>query len=280
MVFYVTDVKGEVEGTLTWHIQEENDGEWWFSKKGEDALWHTKAEEIQTIKRVVDNDLEGRYEDSYAKGGKTASEKWQSGREKVTKLPIIGEFATPFHKMAKSIDKATGGKSERFTDPIGHKLKMEKGGTTVKINRNYWVAFNLGKGKYNNWWQVDSKEQVNGKPRTKESNYYDPQTTQLTLYNCKVTNSPTRAKRIYTGEITKERISYVKCVRYTASKTIKKIDESKPIRYNPRVTPNWVNKDVENRDNFELPLPLCATKRPLLFLKTTTPHHFLLECAK
>lgn len=71
--FYVEDVKGQVEGTLTWHIREDKEGEWWFTEKQEDALWHTKGEALEVIERVVDREIDGYYDrgQEYKDGGKT-----------------------------------------------------------------------------------------------------------------------------------------------------------------------------------------------------------------
>jgi len=70
--FYVEDVKGQVEGTLTWHIREDKEGEWWFTEKQEDSLWHTKGEALEVIERVVDREIDGYYDkgQEYNDGGK------------------------------------------------------------------------------------------------------------------------------------------------------------------------------------------------------------------
>lgn len=70
--FYVEDLKGQVEGTLTWHIREDKEGEWWFTEKSEDALWHTKGEALEVIARVVDREIEGYYDNGqeFNDGGK------------------------------------------------------------------------------------------------------------------------------------------------------------------------------------------------------------------
>jgi hypothetical protein len=77
----------------------------------------------------------------FEKGG-TAYDKWQSGREKVTETEVLGEVAKPFHNLAKGIDSFTGGRSERFTDPIGFKLKKmrrkkSKGGNLPTVSPTY-----------------------------------------------------------------------------------------------------------------------------------------------
>lgn len=74
--------------------------------------------------------------------GETAYDKWQSGREKVTETEVLGEVAKPFHNLAKGIDSFTGGRSERFTDPIGFKLKKmrrkkSKGGNLPTVSPTY-----------------------------------------------------------------------------------------------------------------------------------------------
>ena len=85
------------------------------------------------------------------------------------------KFAKDFFKVKKEniiFDKPT--KSGESFKESG---KYSKGG---KVKREIWVRFNLGAGKHFGWWQVENKE-------TKEKNYYNPETTQLTLTNCKLT---------------------------------------------------------------------------------------------
>jgi len=151
------------------------------------------------------------------------------------------KFAKDFFKVKKEniiFDKPT--KSGESFKESG---KYSKGG---KVKREIWVRFNLGAGKHFGWWQVENKE-------TKEKNYYNPETTQLTLTNCKLTNSPTRAKRIYTGEIYKEAIAYARCEDIKITTKIKPIKSKETVSYNPRKTPNWVNADLENIDNEVFP---------------------------
>jgi len=78
--FDLIDVKGEVEGTLHWHIGEKEEGETWFSKRGEDALWYTKAEAMDMIEHIVDKDEKGEYDylndpEYFKKGGKVTWKK-------------------------------------------------------------------------------------------------------------------------------------------------------------------------------------------------------------
>ena len=104
--FFLTDVKGEVEGTLTWHIAEENDGESWFSIRREDALWNTKREALEMIEYIVDKDENGEYDylkdnpEYYKKGGETKS--WKNKYNKKYGYP-----ANESHSI-KEISKDTG----------------------------------------------------------------------------------------------------------------------------------------------------------------------------
>jgi hypothetical protein len=81
-------------------------------------------------------------------------------------------------------------------------------------------------------WKI---EEVGEKPI-----YLDPNMVTLELYNCRLHNQPTVAKRIFDGA-NKTVCAWVQCERVEFFK--KKEANGEPIRYNPRITPHWVYQD-------------------------------------
>ena len=125
-----------------------------------DYMW-TDLENLPTpthfgLQKLVANKFE--------EGG--AYEGWQESRQAVTEMPVIGKVATPFHNLAKGIDKVTGGKSEILTDPIGgaiKKSKMEKGGSTKTHRDKYNEKYGYKKGSSHSLKEISKKTGVSMK---------------------------------------------------------------------------------------------------------------------
>jgi hypothetical protein len=105
------------------------------------------------------------------------------------------------------------------------------------MNR-YTVRFNLGAGNNFRKWKVTD--------RVKGTHvYYDPESVQFRLHDCKLVNQKATANKIHSG-MNKSVCAWVACSRVDVLP--KKEVGITPITYNPRETPNWVCRG-ENVDN-------------------------------
>lgn len=109
--------------------------------------------------------------------------------------------------------------------------------------RNWKVRFHLGRGENYLHWKVEN-------PKTKEVIFYNPDEYQITMYNCKLTNSPATSMKIFTGQADKSPIAWVVCEKYKVSKNIDQVDKDERLTFNPRTAPNWFDSDGDNVDNF------------------------------
>lgn len=90
------------------------------------------------------------------------------------------------------------------------------------------VRFHLGEGKHKGHWQVRCGRRVR---------YYDPSEASLTMHGCRLVNRPAAARKIYCGE-NKTPCAWIECERVSVFQDVSTSGE--PVRYNPRVAPNWV----------------------------------------
>jgi hypothetical protein len=94
------------------------------------------------------------------------------------------------------------------------------------------VRFNLSRGKNYMKWKVEYPDN--------KKEYLDPSEVQLIMTGCFVKNHKKTAEKIYSGEH-KTVCAWVLCENITVSKPHMYDKETKiPLRYNPRVTPNWI----------------------------------------
>lgn len=100
------------------------------------------------------------------------------------------------------------------------------------------VRFHLGAGPHKGHWQVRHGDRVR---------YYDPSEVSLAMHGCRLVNSRSTARRIHGGE-NKTPCAWVECdsVQARASKA----EAGEPVRYNPRVAPNWIYRG-SNADGME-----------------------------
>lgn len=106
----------------------------------------------------------------------------------------------------------------------------------TKPMKSYKVRFHLGRGKNFMKWQVTSPCGF--------VEYYDPTECQLILTDCVVKNSRKVAEKIFNGG-EKVVCAWVLCDAIHINFIAPFIqadnkDQSNRLRYNPRVTPNWV----------------------------------------
>jgi DNA polymerase III sliding clamp (beta) subunit (PCNA family) len=157
--------------------------------------------------------------------GLKAMLKFSDDDEKAEILAKINALETPAKK-----DFASGGHIAEKTD--NNKVRTTK------------LRFHLGKGENFMNWQVSHTN-------NKVVNYYIPDDVQIEMLNCKLVNSKTTAKKIFSGEINKTPISYVQCEKIKISnKNIKPVDPKSRLTYNPKTAPNWFDTNGKNIDNF------------------------------
>tara|TARA_Y100001973_G_C5193438_1_gene332511 strand:+ start:1779 stop:2216 length:438 start_codon:yes stop_codon:yes gene_type:complete len=118
------------------------------------------------------------------------------------------------------------------------------------MSGKYKVRFHLGNGKNHRHWQIikpcGTREFVN--PHS-EHEY------QIKMFNCRLVNRPSTAKKIYDGECNKTVCSWIECSSMKVigvmsnlfggsenpSDNLYEIGTSVELRYNPRKNPFWVH---------------------------------------
>lgn len=100
----------------------------------------------------------------------------------------------------------------------------------------YKVRFHLARGKHFMHWQVKSSEGI--------VSYVDPQDNQLALLGCKLSLQPTAAQKIHDGA-NKTVCAWIECeeVQVLSVDRIKPNEQDYRIRFNPRVSPNWIDEN-------------------------------------
>ena len=99
------------------------------------------------------------------------------------------------------------------------------------MSRSHKVRFNLGRGKnYMKWKVTYSDGQVV---------YYNPDEVQLVMNDCVFKNHKSTAQKIFDGA-NKTVCAWILCKDIIVTSTINHTDETRQVRYNPRVQPNWV----------------------------------------
>lgn len=105
------------------------------------------------------------------------------------------------------------------------------------------VRFNLGAGKNYMKWKV---EYPDGRVE-----YHHPSDVQLSMSDCQLKNHKKTALKIYEGA-NKTVCAWVLCQSIELKKTDFIKDESRRIRYNPRIKPNWIlNEEVVDGMKFD-----------------------------
>ena len=103
----------------------------------------------------------------------------------------------------------------------------------------YTIRFNLGRGARFKTWKITSP---NGKTQ-----YLQPNEVCIVMHNCRLYNSKTTAKRIHDGA-NKTVCAWIEAENIEILGNVLKACESPKVKYNPRVSPNWV-VNGENADN-------------------------------
>lgn len=106
------------------------------------------------------------------------------------------------------------------------------------------VRFHLGAGPNYMQWQVKNGKSIE---------YYDPKDFTLMMSGCKLRNHKRVAEKIHSGE-NKTVCAWIECRYFDAypsslGKYYSGLDTFCSIRYNPRVSPFWVDKDGKDIDD-------------------------------
>lgn len=142
--------------------------------------------------------------------------------------------------------KAHGGKeaweveAENWKYRSGGHLATKDDKTSQMLNK---VRFHLGKGENFMKWKLENK-------KTDLVEFVDPDKYQLEMTNCRLTNQPKTALKIFNGEMDKSPIAYVECETVKKTKAIKDIDVDERLSYNPKMAPTWLDNEGEIIDNF------------------------------
>jgi hypothetical protein len=138
-----------------------------------------------------------------------------------------------------------------FYDKFGNQIDedgqyMKQGGKAGKVSRPMKVRFHLGAGKNFMTWRVEDI-------RTKHVQFIDPESNRIVMYDCKLTNRPTTAKKIFSGAINKQPIAWIECIKVEVFQDTEIPVAIDQIRYNPRENINWSNNTSKNIDGEVFP---------------------------
>jgi len=117
------------------------------------------------------------------------------------------------------------------------------------------VRFNLGKGKNYKKWKITYPD--------KKVDYYDPKEVQLFMTGCRLKNNKKAAEKIFKGA-NKSVCAWVECEMIFISGSNTMQLGSIPIKYNPRIAPNWL-KEGEDVDDVYFPAIVSFGK--MLYVK-------------
>ena len=101
----------------------------------------------------------------------------------------------------------------------------------IKMSKSIKVRFNLGRGKNYMKWKVQHPDG--------SVLYYSPTDNQLVMTGCTFKNHRKTAQKIFDGG-NKTVCAWILCkdIKIYTGQPYK--DESRRVRYNPRVQPNWL----------------------------------------
>jgi hypothetical protein len=112
------------------------------------------------------------------------------------------------------------------------------------MKRIFKTRFHLGRGENFMKWRVENTE-------TKDVKFFDPESYELKLTNCKLYNQKGSAKKIYDGG-TKVVCAWIMSqkVDICIGGASHNLDKNR-LTYNPKVSPNWMDTDNNNVDKIE-----------------------------
>jgi hypothetical protein len=103
----------------------------------------------------------------------------------------------------------------------------------------YAIRRNLRKNAQFGWMQIHELDSKSSIKKGSKDVFIDPTKQSIEMYDCYLHNSVARAIKIHSGEIYKERCSWISCESYEIADKTSPISDDE-ITYNPRVSPNWM----------------------------------------
>ena len=111
------------------------------------------------------------------------------------------------------------------------------------MSKEIKVRFHLQRGVNYMKWQVRNGNNVS---------YYNPEEFSLQLFDCQLINKPNVAKKIYEGSH-KTVCAWILCKKIVILEHVD-YDSENELRFNPRITPNWIhdNNNVDSNSYDEI----------------------------
>jgi hypothetical protein len=107
----------------------------------------------------------------------------------------------------------------------------------------YTIRFNLGRGARFKTWKVTSPDG--------DTQYLQPDEVCIVMHNCKLYNSKTTANKILDGA-NKTVCAWIEADNIEILGNVLNTCDRPKVKYNPRVTPNWVvNGDNADNNNYD-----------------------------
>ena len=120
------------------------------------------------------------------------------------------------------------------------------------MKRKFKIRFHLGQGENYMKWRIEDTD-------TKTVSFFEPTNFRATIYDGKLYNQKSAAKKINDGA------NKTVCAWIMAKDFKLSIDDDcthkEEIKYNPRTTPNWVNLNSENIDKKEYKIMYILNKK-------------------
>ena len=108
------------------------------------------------------------------------------------------------------------------------------------------IRRNLRKGKQFGWMQIHEAATKSSIKKGSKDIFIDPSKQSIKMHNCYLHNSASRASKIHTGEIYKERCAWASCESFEIVDRTVPVSQAE-VSYNPRNSPTWMH-DNANAD--------------------------------
>jgi len=120
------------------------------------------------------------------------------------------------------------------------------------MKRKFKIRFHLGQGENYMKWRIEDTD-------TKTVSFFEPTNFRATIYDGKLYNQKSAAKKINDGA-NKTVCAWIMAKDFKLSLDDDGIYKDE-IKYNPRTIPNWVNSSGENIDKKEYKIMYILNKK-------------------
>jgi len=120
------------------------------------------------------------------------------------------------------------------------------------MKRKFKIRFHLGQGENYMKWRIEDTD-------TKNVSFFEPTNFRATIYDGKLYNQKSAAKKINNGA-NKTVCAWIMAKDFKLSLDDDGIYKDE-IKYNPRTIPNWVNSSGENIDKKEYKIMYILNKK-------------------